>query len=108
MAPAPSIHPAAIVDDAPTTRSNSTAALVGAPGTNAIDDGWSVEMVAGASTSAHRRNASSPPMPSAVIVSPARRESSSPVAEPSSGCGLAMRLRAYATMARESASVSSV
>jgi len=47
-------------------------------------------------------------MPSGVTVSPARRVSSSPVAEPSSGCGLAMRPLAYATIARESASVSSV
>jgi hypothetical protein len=94
IAPAPSIQPAAIVEDAPTTRSKSTAAFVGAPGTNAIDEGWSVEIVAGASTSAHTRRASSPPIPSGVTVAPARRVSSSPVAEPSSGCGLAIRPRA--------------
>ena len=47
IAPAPSIQPAAIVEDAPTIRSNSTLALVGAPGTNASDAGWSVEIVAG-------------------------------------------------------------
>ncbi len=94
IAPAPSIHPAAIVDEAPTTRSKSTEAFVGAPGTNAIDDGWSVEIVAGASTSLQTRSASSPPRPSGVTVSPARRASSSPLAEPSRGCGLAMRLRA--------------
>jgi hypothetical protein len=47
-------------------------------------------------------------MPSGVTVAPARRASSSPLAEPSSGCGLAMRLRAYVTIAFESASVSSV
>ena len=35
IAPAPSIHPAAIVDDAPTIRSNRTLAFVGALGTNA-------------------------------------------------------------------------
>ena len=81
---------------------------VGAPGTNAIDDGWSVEIVAGASTSLQMRRASSPPMPSGVIVSPARasgpRRSTEPVE----------RLRARDAVPRvrhdrrESASVSSV
>ena len=68
IAPAPSIHPAAIVDDAPTIRSNRMDARVGAPGMNANAVGWSVEIVAGASTSAQRRSASSQPMPSGEIV----------------------------------------
>ena len=68
IAPAPSIHPAAIVDDAPTIRSNRTDAFVGAPGTNANAEGWSVEIVAGASTSAQSRSASSQPMPPGEIV----------------------------------------
>ena len=59
IAPAPSIHPAAIVEDAPTMRSKSTLAFVGAAGTNATDAGWSVEIVAGARTSAQIRSASS-------------------------------------------------
>ena len=38
-------------------------AFVGAAGTNATAAGWSVEIVAGARTSAQMRSASSPPMP---------------------------------------------
>ena len=94
MAPAPSSQFAAMVEDAPTTRSKSTEAFVGAPGTNASEAGWSVEMVAGARISAQMRRASSPPMPSGVMVAPARRSSSALETGPSSGWGLAMRLRA--------------
>ena len=94
IAPAPSIQPAAIVEDAPTIRSNSTLAFVGAPGTNANAAGWSVEMVAGASTSPHSRSASSQPMPSDVTVSPARLSSSLADTTLSSGCAAAMRFRA--------------
>ena len=107
IAPAPSIHPVAIVDDAPTMRSKSTLAFVGAAGTNATDAGWSVEIVAGARTSAQIRSASSHPIPSGAIVRPARRASSSAGATRSSGWGLAIRFRAYATIARASSSVSS-
>jgi hypothetical protein len=39
IAPAPSIQPAAIVEDTPTIRSNRTEALVGALGTKATDAG---------------------------------------------------------------------
>jgi hypothetical protein len=56
------------VDDALITRSNNTLAFVGAFGTNARNAGWSVEIVAGASTSAHTRSASVPPIPSGVMV----------------------------------------
>jgi hypothetical protein len=94
IAPAPSIHPAAIVEDAPTIRSNSTLAFVGAPGTNANAAGWSVEIVAGASTSAHSRSASSQPTPSSVTVAPARRSRSSAGTTLSSGCADAIRFRA--------------
>jgi integrase len=93
IAPAPSIHPAAIVEEDPTTRSNSTLAFVGAPGMNESAAGWSVEIVAGASTSVQIRNASSPPRPSGTIVSPARWVSSPAGKERSRGCGFAMRLR---------------
>ena len=105
IAPAPSIQPAAIVDDAPTIRSNRTLAFVGAAGTNASDAGWSVEIVAGARTSVHTRSASSQPIPAGVMVSPARRASSSAGMIPSSGCGFAIRPRAYATIASASSSV---
>ena len=80
---------AAIVEDAPTIRSNSTLAFVGAPGTNASDAGWSVEIVAGARTSAHRRSASSPPMPSGVIVGAGPRgQLLGGGTAPSRGCGV--------------------
>ena len=85
MAPAPSIQPAAIVEEAPTTRSKSADALVGAPGTKAKEAGWSVEIVAGASTSAQTRSASSHPIPSGEIVAPARASSSSAETTRSSG-----------------------
>ncbi len=65
----------------------------GAPGTNARKLGWSVVMVAGASTSAQIRSASSPPIPSGVIVGPAAAVSSSGGTGWSSGCGSAMRRR---------------
>ena len=94
IAPAPSIQPAAIVEDAPTIRSNSTLAFVGAPGTNASAAGWSVEIVAGASTSPHRRSASSQPIPDAVTVAPTRLSSSDAGTTWSSGCAAAMRFRA--------------
>ncbi len=93
IAPPPSSQPAAIVEDAPTARSNSTLALLGAPGTNARKLGWSVVMVAGASTSVQIRSASSPPIPSGVIVGPAAAVSSSGGTGWSSGCGSAMRRR---------------
>src|SRR5207249_3980378 len=99
IAPAPSIQPAAIVDEAPTIRSNSTDALVGALGTNATDAGWSVEIVAGARTSDQTLRASSQPIPASLIVRPARRASSPGGATRSNGCGLAIRFRAYATIA---------
>ena len=51
-APDPSSHDPPYRADAPTTRSNSTAASVAAAGTNDRKRGWSVEMHAGASTSA--------------------------------------------------------
>src|SRR3990170_2052828 len=88
--------------------SNRTLAFVGAPGTKAKKLGWSVEIVAGARTSAQRRRASSPPMPPGRIVGPARRSSSSALAGWSSGWALAMRPRAYPNTERASASVSSV
>jgi hypothetical protein len=108
MAPAPSSHPAPMIDEAPTTRSKSTDAFEGAPGTKARLAGWSVESVAGASRSDHTRSASNPPRPPGVIVAPARRSSSSlEGVVPSSGCGCAMRFSAYRTMADASVSVSS-
>src|SRR5947207_157621 len=54
------------------------------------------------------RSASSQPMPSGVIVSPARLSSSAAGTDRSSGCGLAIRFRAYATIARARSSVSSL
>ena len=90
-APAPSSQLPAYVDEALIARSKSTLAFVGAPGTNARNAGWSVEIVAGARTSAQTRSASSPPMPSAVIVCPARRASSSGETGPSSGGSRRMR-----------------
>src|SRR5205814_8932030 len=69
-APAPSSQLPPYVEEALITRSNSTLAFVGAPGTNAKNAGWSVEIVEGARVSAHTRSASSPPTPSRVIVTP--------------------------------------
>ncbi len=94
MPPAPSIQAAPIVLEAPTTRSKSTEAFVGAAGTKARFAGWSVEIVAGARISAQIRRASSPPMPPGVTVSPASFVSSSDVIVPSSGCAFAIRSRA--------------
>ena len=51
----------------PTTRSNSIESSVGAAGMNARKRGLSIEMMAGASTSAKSRSAASPPRPSSVI-----------------------------------------
>jgi len=95
------------VDEALIARSNSTLAFEGAPGMNARKLGWSVEIVAGARTSDHSRRASGPPIPSGVIVRPARRASSSAGRGPSSGCGVEIRACAYAAIARASASFSS-
>ena len=94
MPPAPSIHAAPIVEDAPTTRSKSTEAFVGAAGTKARFAGWSVEIVAGARMSPQILKASCPPMPSGVIVRPASFVSSVPLIVRSSGWGLAIRSRA--------------
>ncbi len=93
-APAPSSQLPPYEEDALITRSNRTDAFVGAPGTNARKLGWSVDMTVGASTSAQIRSASSPPMPPAVIVEPARRASSSGEAGRSSGWGFEIRPRA--------------
>ena len=61
--------------------------------------GWSVEIVAGASTSAQTRSASSPPMPLGRDRRAGRRVSSSPGTVRSSGCGFAMR---FSRVARRS------
>src|SRR5262245_21554868 len=92
--------------DAPTTRSNRIDASVGAAGTNDRKRGWSTEMHAGASTSPKMRNASSPPIPLAVIVLPAIARNSVGVRGPSSGGGSSRtRSTAYRTIACVSTSV---
>ena len=81
--------------DAPTTRSNRIDASVGAAGTNDKNRGWSMEMLAGPSTSAKMRNASRPPMPLAVTVLPAIARSSAAGRVLSSGGG-SIRMRSTA------------
>src|ERR687889_317509 len=75
------------MDDAPTTRSNSVLASVGAQGMKDRYRGWSVEMQAGASSWVNSASAASPPRPLAVIVEPATSSSSAGVRGPSSGTG---------------------
>src|SRR5438093_6832292 len=59
-APAPSSQLPAYVDDALITRSNSTLAFVGAPGTKARKAGWSVEGGEGGRKSKRRNSSHSP------------------------------------------------
>lgn len=70
-------------------------ASVGAVGTNDRNRGWSLEIVAGASTSPKTRSASSPPMPDGVMVCPAMARSSASVRGASSGGG-SRRIRSTA------------
>jgi hypothetical protein len=71
--------------------------------------GLSIEMIAGASTSAKSRIAASPPSPSSVMVAPAWASSSAAVRGPSSGTGCSRRRsREYSSAARATRSVSSV
>ena len=60
---------------------------VGAAGMKARKRGLSIEIVAGARTSANSRIAPSPPSPSSVMVAPASSVSSAAVLGPSSGTG---------------------
>ena len=105
MAPAPSIQPAAIVEEAPTTRSNSTDAFVGAPGTNASEAGgrwrsWPARAPRPRSAAPRRR-----PALRAVIVRAGaavellRRTRCGPAAA-GSRCGSARRRRWRATAPR--------
>ena len=92
--------------DAPTTRSNRIDASVGAAGTNDKNRGWSIEMLAGPSTSANIRNASSPPIPLAVTVLPTIARNSAADRVLSSGGGsMRMRSTAYRTTACVNTSV---
>ncbi len=94
------------MDDAPQTRSNSIDASVGAAGMNERKRGWSTEMQAGASTSPNSFSAAAPPMPSAVMVWPARPASSLLDLGPSSGTGsIRRRCVVYSRMALASSSV---
>ena len=81
------------MDDAPQTRSNSIDASVGAAGMNERNRGWSTEMHAGASTSPNSFSAAAPPIPSSVMVWPARSVSSALDFGPSSGTGSMRRRR---------------
>ena len=86
-APAPSSQLPAYSAEAPTTRSNSVLASVGAQGMNDRNRGWSVEMHAGASSVVNRSSAAAPPSPVAVMVAPATSSSSAGVRGPSRGTG---------------------
>ena len=81
--------------DAPTTRSKRIAASVGAAGTKDKNRGWSIEMLAGPSTSEKIRRASRPPIPLAVTVLPAMARSSEAGRVLSSGGG-SIRMRSTA------------
>jgi hypothetical protein len=70
--------------------------------------GWSAEMHAGSRTSCQRRNASSAPIPCAVMVRPAESSSSCGVRGRFSGAALASRLRQYSASVRAVRSASPV
>ena len=109
MAPAPSIHEFAQKLEAPTTRSNKIDASVGAAGMKERYLGWSPEMHAGPKTSSKIFSALSPPIPSLVMVCPARSLSVAASSGPSRGGGfIRTRFNAYWMLASAMAAVSSV
>jgi hypothetical protein len=81
-------------------------AFVGAPGMNARNAGWSIEIVAGARISDQIRSAWAAPRPPSVIVRPARSSRTSGGTLLSSGTGFAMRACTCSRIARASVSVS--